>query len=52
MTHAHPYVAESAPAGITVEYFAQLVIRYGSDDDIPLSEIDIVEYRRTSNGAR
>ena len=42
------YVADGTPVGITVEYFRALIARYGSEDDIPLSEIDVVEYRRTS----
>lgn len=46
MQHPSPYVAESAPVGVTVEYFRALIAQYGTEDDIPLSEIDIVEYRR------
>jgi len=46
MTSSSTYVAASAPTGITVEYFRALIARYGTEDDIPLSEIDIVEYRR------
>jgi hypothetical protein len=40
------YVSVSAPEGITVDYFQQLVEKFGGEDVIPLSEIDIVEFRR------
>ncbi len=48
MTNTSSYVSASAPVGITVEYFRGLIAQFGSEDDIPLSEIDIVEYRRAT----